>query len=51
VVITVIGFYFGSEAVVSAMKVYGVAKSHGIARDVVRADRDLPIDRKGIKTT
>jgi hypothetical protein len=51
VVITVIGFYFGSEAVVSAMKVYGVAKSHGSARDVVRADRDLPIDRKGIKTT
>jgi hypothetical protein len=47
VVITVVGFYFGSEAIVSAVKVYGVMKSGGSARDVVRADRDLPMDRRG----
>ena len=47
VVITVVGFYFGSEAIVSAVKVYGVATSGGTARDVVRADRDLPMDRRG----
>lgn len=51
VVITVVGFYFGSEAIVSAVKVYGVAKSNGTAGDIVRADRDLPGDRQGVKGT
>jgi hypothetical protein len=49
VVITVVGFYFGSEAVVSAVKVYSVAKSNGSAGDIVRADRDLPTDRTAVQ--
>jgi hypothetical protein len=51
IVISVAGFYFGSEAVVSAVKVYGVATSGGTPRDIVRADRDLPVDRSGTPRT
>ncbi len=42
VVQTIIGFYFGTEAIVAATKVMGVARStDSTARDVRRADRDL----------
>lgn len=41
VVQTIVGFYFGTEAVVAAAKVLGVARSGGTASAVRRADRDL----------
>jgi hypothetical protein len=41
VVLTVVGFYFGSEAVVSAAKVLASSKPGANATDIRRADRDL----------
>lgn len=41
VVQTIVGFYFGTEAVVAVSKVLGVARSGGTPAAVRRADRDL----------
>jgi hypothetical protein len=41
VVITVVGSYFGSEAVVSAVKIVNVRRAGATPAEIRRADRDL----------
>jgi hypothetical protein len=41
VVVVVVGFYFGSEALVSAAKAVGMTKAPESAPDIGRSDRDL----------
>jgi hypothetical protein len=45
VVIAVVGFYFGSETVVSATKILGVTKAGGDSNDIKSADRDMAVVR------
>jgi hypothetical protein len=49
VVIVIIGFYFGTEALVSAAKIIGAALTHNDPKIIQRADRDLGPPARGVK--
>ena len=49
VVIVIIGFYFGTEALVSAAKIIGAALTHNDPKIIQRADRDLAPPARGVK--
>ncbi len=46
VVGTVVAFYFGSEAVISGLKLWKIAESPASAEAIKRADRDLGTSRR-----
>lgn len=49
VVIVIIGFYFGTEALVSAAKIIGAALTHNDPKLIQRADRDLGPPARGVR--